>query len=748
MRRGRFGRNRGVQSNMTALIAGLMREQRAAQDRVMFDAYSNGGLVDGKPVTDSRLLGYIRTRRNGFDKADPLWAEWDNRATQQEFTIGEQKIDLAFKQGHVGAGAVAAFYRHALSKLPKDSAFYREVAGRAADWSKAAGGAARGRAGGRVAAGTKAKQDAVQKTWADYGALINAVTTAAQRAGLDMSHGVGGVDATDFQALFDRGITGPTGQNITWADWTHATNDAYKGFDTLIAVAEAHGRTHKTLDENKAKFLTDTVIATNTVDDRAKAELATDVWTTAINSAGGDPRAILTANQQYAYSLGRVLTLASSPTGRSVNDAEFIGQLQNTVDAVHGKTPKGDTLDLNLNAPDGHKIGLGEFVTAVHEDADLLASGKGFLGQAKAGEPLRVILYPPAADMDPFGRKGLGPDSQPAWVSVNGKATQVILKGDPISAAGVVDQFGVPTKNVPVLEGGGRYHYIPIEQATVDQVNAAIKALLLGVGTDNEEVIGYVFVRPGGQTTYGVLKPDGSMVFTPDNPFGPSYNLPGGSGHTVLVPGWADVRGAQTQVRPQLATAIPTLPGESNLLIDTTVNAADLRALATNAGDAATAKAYLDAATAQDRRNYSRDNPNNPDAHLTGSVEKLGAALAQPGSIIGLINQGLGAIGDALKPLSVSSPSLGAPPSLKVNRPLSPTMPWAPVMPQAHVGAVPPPTMPQAHVGAVPTLSDGLPAPTTAQVGAAGYGVGSAIGAALEKAQNPPPTPTSKLKPL
>src|SRR6185437_14513007 len=104
----------------------------------MFDAWQNGGTFDGKPVTDSRILAYIQTRRDGFSKDDPLYSEWNNSLIQHKFSIGESKIGLAFKQGKVSAGAVANFYNQQLKSIPQDSQFYRDVAGRAAQWAKAA----------------------------------------------------------------------------------------------------------------------------------------------------------------------------------------------------------------------------------------------------------------------------------------------------------------------------------------------------------------------------------------------------------------------------------------------------------------------------------------------------------------------------------------------------------------------------------------------------------------------------------
>ena len=182
MARGQFGRRkRGNATNLTALIASLLREQRQAEDRAIFDAYQNGGKFQGKLVDDARILAYMKGRRDGFSTDDPLYDEWNNRLIQTRFSIGEQKIGLAFKQGRASAGAVAAFYRGQLKSIPRNSAFYREVAGRAADWAKSAAGAARGRARGRASAGTRAKLNAQLEKQQSYLALERALTAYARR---------------------------------------------------------------------------------------------------------------------------------------------------------------------------------------------------------------------------------------------------------------------------------------------------------------------------------------------------------------------------------------------------------------------------------------------------------------------------------------------------------------------------------------------------------------------------------------
>src|ERR1035437_2711660 len=149
--RGTFGHipGGGSGTNLTSMIKSLRDQQTAAQDKAIFDAYQNGGTYMGKPVTDVTIIAYITGRQNMYTKDDPLYSQWGDTLFQTKFSIGEQTIQLAYKQGKVSAGAVAAFYNQQMKSIPKDSQFGRTVMERAATWAKSAGAAAR--SGGKAA---------------------------------------------------------------------------------------------------------------------------------------------------------------------------------------------------------------------------------------------------------------------------------------------------------------------------------------------------------------------------------------------------------------------------------------------------------------------------------------------------------------------------------------------------------------------------------------------------------------------
>ncbi|MCC6311367.1 MAG: hypothetical protein IT345_10675 [Trueperaceae bacterium] len=492
-----------------------MREQRAAEDRAVFDAYNNGGLFKGQPVTDSRLLGYIRGRRDGFDTADPLYDEWNNRFIQQKFTIGEQEIGLRFKQGKVGAGAVAAFYRGQLDSIPKDSAFYREVAGRAAEWSRAASGVARGRARAAANAHLTDKFNENNQRLFAYLQMEAIVTEYARRAGIVLGNQkITDADATDLIALFDSGLTGLQGEIISFDDFSAAAQDYYKALGRDIKLTQQAGRTTKTKESDRAKFLSQNLIRLNTIDDRAKYELARGAYDEAVEKAGGDPYAVIAASNAYAENLAGIRDTALAVTGKEQNDSQFIGGLNNEIAAVLTGEVRGPTVtDLYASVGEGvtrnDVSDLAKSATDAQFDAQEIEAGRAFIGQAEPGGSLQAVPFPPGAANDPFGKGGLDDSYQPSYTTIDGNKRTIILKGERVNASVVRDVDGriLPPDQVAELAASG-------------QLQRFIQTGQLIVDSKQETPIGYVFTNPtDNRVNYGVVRPDGSMVFTSENPF-------------------------------------------------------------------------------------------------------------------------------------------------------------------------------------------------------------------------------------
>lgn len=701
----------------------------------MFDAWENGGQVDGKPVTDGRLRDYIAMRRDSMGKEDPLYDEWNNRLIQLDFRIGEEKVQLAFQQGKASAGAVAAFYRGQLGKIPKDSAFYREVAGRAAQWAKATAGAARGAARARIGASLSGKQDSVARTWGNYTSLEGIITEAAKRAGLIAGNQtLVDADASRLLDLFNAGIIGPNGQAITYLDWQQASVDAYKAFDTQIAINKQLNRGYKELTEQKGKFLDQNLVRINTIDDRAKYEAARDLWLEEVANAQGNPSAILAANARYTSTLEKVMASASQDTGLAKTDPEFIGGLTNELNAVRdGKFTGPTVFDLQSTSGEGVTTQDAEetaqSVQSLMADAKALDSGAAFYGQDEYGGPLKVVYFAPGSALDPFGRQGLGPDSQPAVLSINGKPTQVVLKGQPVKSSALVDPNGQPVEQVD----DGKGHFIPVQNLTANDI-----AYLLSNGFTKEEgsVVGYVF-QQGSEQKFGVIDPaTGEMKFTDSNPFAGTFTI-GEAGFEVFAASTYDDAG-----KIKVGQPVPTfnLATADNLLVDPTVSPADIRSAAKTEIDPDKQAALLALA---DKRQNSFGSPER-DLQQRAIGRTKGSAQPTFGSEVTGYAQDLirNALGVAQE-IKASS----APPAITLAQNIPFIGKALGGVPQiASQPNVPSPAQAAGSTigGAVGDLLNKIKPPTPAQAGAsAGSSAGSAVADLLEKLKQPPPPPPS-----
>ena len=685
---------------MTALVAQLYREQQAAQDRVMFDAWQNGGAVDGKPVTDSRLRSYIAGRRDGFSKDDPLYDDWNNRLTQIDFKIGEDKIQLAFQQGKVSAGAVASFYKGQLDKIPKDSAFYRDVAGRAAQWGKAAGSAARGGARRRLSSHVDGKIAATDKQLANAAAINDIVQRAAVRAGLiNDGEPVTQADASRLQDLFNAGIVGPKGTTVTFNDWRNSVMAAYKTFDAKIALNEQLNRGTKTLKEDKAKYFQQYVLGTNAVDDRAKYEAARDIWLEATQDANGDPRAVLDANKKYADALGKIMKDAAAQTGNNANPDEFIGGLQNEINAVsegkytgpgvvdyYKRSDAGD-FDNTVGQGDDTKSSADSFVAAT-DDAKALGDGTAYYGQDEYGGKMGVIHYQPGSEMDPFGKHGLGPDSQPAIVNINGKPTQVVLKGKPVQSFGLTTADGTSVQQV---------NGVPVENLSPQQIANLVQSGQYSIADGDGQTVGYVF-NNAGKTTYGYIDPaSGDMKFTDANPFTGAFR-PTDGGFSLIVGTTENGAGDVTNVAPTLTGQNGTLSqsGDS-MIVDPTISPKDLRNLSLNSTDG---QAGADLAAIADKRQSDAK----AEADYMNRAKGNAPTEANPFAAFG--GNSVNEIVRSLLNVSneIATPKVDSPPDINLGAPGSfrPQPSTAPPAIKTKAPPAPPPTPPPALGGGAP----------------------------------------------
>jgi hypothetical protein len=709
---------------MTGLIVQLFREQRAAEDRVMFDSYANGGRgINGKPVTDQTMRTYMAGRRNEFTKDDPLYDEWSNRLTQLDFKIGESKVQLAYQQGHVGAGAVASFYRHQLSTIPQNSEFYRTVAGRAAQWAKAGMSAARGRAHASLTKALDGKMQGVAKTWANYGQLEAFLTDAAKRAGLIAGNQtLTDADATDLEAFLKAGVAGPKGTTITFSDWQHAAISAYKAFDTQIALNKQLNRGTKTLTSQKQKFLDRNLVRINTIDDRAKYEVARDTFQQAVSESQGDPRVILDA----AHTLADTLSMIQATAAKSADsDPEFIGGLQNEIEALRtGKASGASVADLQSTygegAPTSDIDSTAESIRKHTADLQDLLTGKSFYGQVDPGGELAVYKYAPGAEYDPFGRNGLDESFQPSIINNEGHLTPVMLKGQEIKAVGLVAPDGTAVTSV---------NNIPVENLTAGQIAELIKAGY--ATTDDQPVIGYIF-HQGGHTTFGVKQSDGSLAYTSVNPFDLSFDDKG----NPQVLGSSEVHG-QGRAVPIVPMTDLTADNSDPYLADESITPKDLRALAATS-DAATAAQLAGMADKKEKGAQAENDVQRRRQHPAAgptALTTIGSGIRDAVNTLQTTIRDATVLPDVKTAAPPSLPSLGAP------------VFSVPTSPSPAPGPAPSPTMAPAPT---PTMTPTAPSPgkliddvtsvSPSSLAASGGTVGAASASLIEKYTKPKTT--------
>lgn len=137
-RTGRFGRLPTESPDLSSQIVSLMEQYYAGQDRGMLDAWTNGGTYQGKKVNDRDILKHYRKRRDGFDKDDPMYDQWNQDLWQMRYQISDEQVQMKYRMGKIGPRAVAAHYRKWAKKMPRNSSFYRNLMAAHGDYLKAA----------------------------------------------------------------------------------------------------------------------------------------------------------------------------------------------------------------------------------------------------------------------------------------------------------------------------------------------------------------------------------------------------------------------------------------------------------------------------------------------------------------------------------------------------------------------------------------------------------------------------------
>ena len=191
-RRGKFGRIPATAPDLTSTIVSLSHQMVAAEDKNITDAWQNGGLYQGKPVTDAMIIAHWQERLQGIDPTDPMYDQYAQTINQLEYNIGLQKAQLAYAQSDGGAAAdakMASFYTTWAKKIPPDSEFYRTLQKSAAQFIQTS--RAKGAASAKAAAeanyqAAQAHTIATQENAGAY--LTNVVFSILASRGVDIAH--------------------------------------------------------------------------------------------------------------------------------------------------------------------------------------------------------------------------------------------------------------------------------------------------------------------------------------------------------------------------------------------------------------------------------------------------------------------------------------------------------------------------------------------------------------------------------
>jgi hypothetical protein len=701
-RTGSFGkRPKLLGANYTSQIAALLAQAQNAEWQAIQDAWQNGGTYDfgdgngPVPVTDERILAYMTSRRDEIGNSeDPIYQQWNNGIQQMQFSIDEAKVGLKFKQGKMSAGQVASWYKSQLSKYPEDSAVYRTIAGKAADWAKSASGSASGAASASVTKALKKRIDAdiaTQKSWA---AMEKTLNDAAVRKGL-IQPGQSIVQVTDpeaLHALLDVGVTDPiTHDTYHWNDFQQGVTDTYKSFgDEADAYAQGGDQSSAAALKSSQNSFADTyVYPLNTMDVASQYHVARDQWAKDLDAANGDPAAIKAANDKYASALTKIqgnLQPDDSPS--------FEAGIKNELTILGGGTADGPSgLDALEGTPGGSTpttdaAGTFKSMAQMTAEQQALDTGQAYYGQSTYGGPMGVYQVDQNWSIDP--------------VTGQTKAPQYLAQTTSPSG-GVEYTMGVPIYKSILVDSNGN----AVDQNTLDA--KGVQALLASgyqiVSTG--EVTGYAYATTPGSTAatqWSVIQPDGSLLYTTTNPYS---NL---SGNSVIVGGTGNAVDKTLAPDPNAAPAAKVLPPGDTPASGYIYGSTTFDPNRGPEEDSITLAATASRWAGPQPTAPTPETPSEPPLSFLGPT--INAPIGKAGQLIGTVASALtpqkkGELVSLISPGMTKAPTAPAVPTIKL--PSVPTM-----APQPGQGFTPPSQSPTISVPTLPPVMPPAPTPTQA----------------------------------
>jgi hypothetical protein len=506
-------------------------------------------------------------------------------------------------------------------------------------------------------------------------------------------------DPARFQAMLAQGVMGANGQLITTADWTAALKGVYLAYnDDAAAYTQAgpeYSNAKNTALNSQAAFTDKYLLPTNALGIETNYQVARDQWSKGLDAAQGNPDAIAAANAKYVASLNGLVTTAGKASLDPMQGEippEMIGGMNNEVNLLTTGTATGlSWADMNSGGSSDTSETQKE-ITQMVSDQALLASGHGFYGQAKPGQPYSVIdaSKVSGAGVNDQGGVTMPNDYQRTTISLNGVPVEVWLQGRAEYATVVLDRA-----TGRVLSAADLQKLSPSLLADTSQY-AVVKDSSIA------KPIGYTFYDSNSMPTrYGVLQPDGSLLFTPDNPFtgglGDGYNIVGGTGglksgsSTTFDPGLTqDTSAVKPVVAPGGAWVDGAVAGSATL--------GDITAPRERPGPMAGGNGVAPAAATPDAALQPGQTWNQPTVSSPMPIDQTRRQTERAGNVYGSSQTVMSA---QLTPLQQSQQRSGASgyyPGIASNNPSSrlsllaptpPSAPAAPVMPQITLPALP-----------------------------------------------------------
>lgn len=548
----RFGRLPRSAPSLTSTIVSLAQEYQHTRDRNIEDAWKQGGLFEGKKVTDDMFLNHWRERLKGVSQDDPMWDYYNNLIYQYNFTIDESKMGQKYAENKVSDGEMAAFYRKWAAKMPRDSENYRQLMTQAAKFKSAANARGRGAAANAsaVAYGRK-QQDTFNQYEAPFDAATNVISRFAEQRGyldakdlLQPDHGWSKLteasaenDPENFAHLLsDIMADKPTRDRMT-AYLKQVDPDFNGVFDeeSMSRFAQMAGtgariradRAHKMGDikgEKDAKtksnvysqnnIIIRAVLGSNTqkgfIEENEKARATMDAVLGDATKTPSEQRDAVDEYQNWLGNVGMPQFVKLFPAGTfdpfsaNYNDVAngLVGRMSNTMNALSGK-PTGQTL----------KDDLFGFSTA---------EAGGGSDAAKLGEQTMGIRTN-MADVDAGGSKVIKVDAQ-GRIDPQGTEWGIFKNDDPDLADREVVPFAVPGDNF--MNGEVRYTATePVRVAVysgIDPNTGGGVGEISSADTSDPNIGSRIEITgPGGQsyTLWGVTVNGGEKMWTVDNPF-------------------------------------------------------------------------------------------------------------------------------------------------------------------------------------------------------------------------------------